>query len=207
MSGTHLILASASAGRARLLREAGVDFDVVVSDVDEASVVRHLGHDVSVSDIVATLAAAKARDVAEELADRVGDALIVGCDSVLDIDGVAYGKPANAHEAVTRWQQMRGREGVLRTGHHVIRTGLTQTEANAVASTIVRFGHPTDEEIDAYVATGIPLRVAGAFTIDGLAAPFIDGVDGDPSNVVGLSLPLLRRMLNELGVAWPSLWD
>jgi septum formation protein len=207
MSATHLILASASAGRARLLREAGVDFDVVVSGVDEDEIVHLMGHDVSVSQMVEGLAAAKARDVAEELQDRVGNAIIVGCDSVLDLDGVAHGKPANAHEAIERWKFMRGRDGILRTGHHLIRMGVTQSEISGVASTTVRFGNPSDEEIEAYVATGIPMRVAGAFTIDGLAAPFIEGVDGDPSNVVGLSLPLLRHLLADLGVSWTTLWD
>jgi septum formation protein len=206
MTHPHIILASASAGRARLLREAGVDFDVVVSHVDEDEIVHLMGHDATVSEIVAALAAAKAHAVAEELADRVGDAIIVACDSVLDLDGVAHGKPASANEAIKRWQFMRGRDGILRTGHHVIHVGITNTEVAAVASTTVHFGTPTDEEIEAYVATGIPMRVAGAFTIDGLAAPFIDGVDGDPSNVVGLSLPLLRRLLGDLGINWAELW-
>lgn len=212
MTRPHIILASASAGRARLLREAGVDFDVVVSHVDEDEVVHLMGHDVTVSEIVAGLAAAKAHAVAEELEDRVGDAFIVACDSVLDLDGVAHGKPANAAEAIARWQFMRGRSGILRTGHHIIHlgvddVGVENTEVSAVASTVVHFSNPSDAEIETYVATGIPLRVAGAFTIDGLAAPFIEGVEGDPSNVVGLSLPLLRRLLADLGIEWTSLWS
>jgi septum formation protein len=124
---------------------------------------------------------------------------------VLDLDGEPLGKPADAEEATRRWKAMRGRAGTLRTGHCVHDT-LTGRHASGVASTVVRFGEPTDEEIAAYVATGEPLHVAGAFTLDGRSAPFIDGIDGDHGNVIGLSLPLLRRLLRELGVSVTQLW-
>jgi septum formation protein len=124
---------------------------------------------------------------------------------MLLLDGDMLGKPADAGEAVERWQRMRGRTGVLLTGHCVVDVA-TGRRASEVADTVVRFGTPSDDEIAAYVGTGEPLRVAGAFTIDGLSAVFVDGVDGDPSNVVGLSLPLFRRLLAELGVAVTSLW-
>jgi septum formation protein len=133
-------------------------------------------------------------------------ALVVGCDSVLDIDGVAHGKPADAEEATARWKQMRGRAGVLRTGHCVIDTAAGNRRASAVASTTVRFGEPSDAEIAAYVASGEPVHVAGAFTLDGRSAPFIEGIEGDPGTVIGLSLPLLRGLLAELGVAITDLW-
>jgi len=132
-------------------------------------------------------------------------ALIVGCDSMLVLDGEVLGKPAHAAEATARWRAMRGRSGELLTGHHVLdqRSGRT---AAGVARTTVRFGRPSDAEIDTYVATGEPLHVAGAFTLDGRSAPFIDGIDGDHGNVIGLSLPLLRSLLAELGVAITDLW-
>ncbi|MFD9910821.1 Maf family protein, partial [Streptomyces sp. NPDC059063] len=132
-------------------------------------------------------------------------ALVVGCDSVLELDGQALGKPADAEEATARWKAMRGRAGVLQTGHSVYDTE-SGRHASAVASTVVRFGEPTDAEIAAYVASGEPLHVAGAFTLDGRSAPFIDGIDGDHGNVIGLSLPLLRRLLAELGVGITQLW-
>ncbi|HTY70863.1 MAG TPA: Maf family protein [Actinomycetes bacterium] len=191
----RFVLASASPGRLGVLRAAGVSPEVVVSGVDEDGV------DGPPEAVALELARRKARAVADRLADP--DAVVVGCDSVLDLDGTAYGKPADAAEARLRWRMMRGRDGVLRTGHCVIHRG---QEAAAAASTVVRFADVGDDEIDAYVASGEPLRVAGAFTLDGLGGWFVDGVDGDPSNVVGLSLPLLRRMLAQAGVAVTDVW-
>jgi septum formation protein len=137
--------------------------------------------------------------------------VVVGCDSVLELDGEVHGKPADAAEAVARWRRMRGRSGVLHTGHWVVDCrddvdGGTGATLGAVASTTVHFAALSDEEIDAYVATGEPLAVAGAFTIDGLGGPFVERIEGDHHGVVGLSLPLLRELLAEAGIAWPSLW-
>jgi septum formation protein len=192
----RLVLASASPARLGLLRAAGLDPEVVVSGVDEDAVLAP-----DPTSLVQALATAKARAVAA----GVGDALVVGCDSLLDLDGEALGKPADAAEAVARWHAMRGRCGTLRTGHCVI-DAASGAEASGVAATVVRFGTPTDAEVDAYVASGEPLRVAGAFTLDGRSAPFVDGVDGDPGNVIGLSLPLLRTVLAEVGVGIVDLW-
>jgi septum formation protein len=153
-----------------------------------------------IESLTRTLAILKATAVAT----AAPDAIIVGCDSVLDLDGDALGKPTDAADAVARWRSMRGRQGTLVTGHCVLADG---NAVDGVARTVVRFGHPTDAEIDAYVATGEPLAVAGAFTLDGRSAPFIDGIDGDPGNVIGLSLPLLRMMLAELGVGITDLWS
>jgi septum formation protein len=184
----RFVLASSSPARLKLLRQIGIEPEVVVSGVDESSVTG------LPADVALTLAVRKATAVAE----RVPDALVLGCDSVLDLDGEALGKPANAADAVARWRRMRGRSGTLITGHSLIDTA-TGRNAAEIASTVVHFADLSDEEIDAYVATGEPLRVAGAFTIDGLGGPYVDGVDGDPHNVVGLSLPLLRRQLHDLG--------
>jgi septum formation protein len=192
-----LILASASPARLGLLRDAGLDPTVVVSGFDEDSLTA-----ATPAELALLLARAKARSVA---ADRTTPALVVGCDSVLDLDGEALGKPADAAEATARWQAMRGRTGVLRTGHCVIDTR-TGAEASATASTTVRFGTPTDEEIAAYVASGEPLKVAGAFTLDGRSAPFVDSIDGNAGNVIGLSLPLLRTLLLQLDVRITDLW-
>lgn len=182
------MLASASPARLEVLRRAGLEPEVVVSGVDEDDVTGP-PHDVAL-----TLAVRKAMAVAR----HCDDALVLGCDSVLDLDGETLGKPADAAEAVSRWRRMRGRSGVLRTGHCLIDTR-TRRDAVEVASTTVHFGDLTDDEIEAYVATGEPLRVAGAFTIDGLGGPYVDRVEGDPHNVVGLSLPLFRRLLQEVG--------
>ena len=206
---TRLVLASASPARLRLLRDAGVDPVVRVSAVDEPALLDRLPpavRDDPVEHCMA-LARAKADDVAATLAREGFDegALVIGCDSVLDLDGVPMGKPGSPAEALERWRAMRGREGVLRTGHAVVRVG-DGARGEGVASTVVRFGTPDDEELAAYVATGEPLRVAGAFTLDGLGGPFVLGVDGDPSTVVGLSLPLLRDLLRGLGVRWTDLW-
>jgi septum formation protein len=192
-----LVLASASPARLRLLRDAGLDPRVVVSGVDE-----HEPEASCPAELVERLAVRKASAVAAGLS---GTELVVGCDSMLVLDGDVLGKPSSPQEAVRRWRQMRGRTGTLMTGHCVIDNG-TGATACAVAATDVRFGRPSDAEVDAYVATGEPLQVAGAFTLDGRSAPFLDGVDGDPSNVIGLSLPLLRRLLAELGVEVTDLW-
>lgn len=198
----QIVLASASPARLALLRSAGIEPQVVVSDVDEDAVARGLGVVVPV-ELCLALAKAKARAVAAHI--DMDDAVVVGCDSVLDVDGVAYGKPASSAAAKERWLSMRGRSGVLHTGHWLVNPG-SGAELGAVASTTVFHGAPTEHEIDAYVATGEPMRVAGGFTLDGLGAPFVDRIDGDPSNVIGLSLPLLRRLLADMGVVWTDLW-
>jgi septum formation protein len=193
-----LVLASASPARLRLLRHAGFDPTVIVSGVDESGLAAN-----EPFDHVRLLAEAKARAVAA--GPGVGDAVVVGCDSMLLFDGELHGKPASPEDATLRWKRMRGRTGVLLTGHCVIDT-TTGREVSDVADTVVRFGEPTDDEIAAYVDSGEPLRVAGAFTIDGRAAAFIDGIDGDACNVLGLSLPLLRRMFAQLALELTSLW-
>ncbi|WP_405004812.1 Maf family nucleotide pyrophosphatase [Kitasatospora purpeofusca] len=192
-----LVLASASPARLGLLRQAGLDPRVVVSGVDEDALTA-----ATPAELALVLAEAKAEAVAVTLTE--GE-LVIGCDSVLELDGQALGKPADEAEALARWQAMRGRAGVLRTGHCVIDTA-TGRQASATASTTVRFGTPDDAEVAAYIATGEPLHVAGAFTLDGRSAPFVEGIDGDPGNVIGLSLPLLRGLLTELNVRITDLW-
>jgi septum formation protein len=193
-----LVLASASPARARLLRDAGLDPVVVVSGVDEDAIVR-----TDPWEHVQALADAKAAAVVDS--PEAAGALVVGCDSMLLFDGEARSRPEDAEDAISRWKRMRGNSGVLLTGHCVIDT-TTGRAARGVGDTVIRFGDPTDDEIAAYVATGEPLQGAGAFTIDGRGAAFVDGIDGDASNVIGLSLPLLRRLLAELGVELTSLW-
>lgn len=215
MPSAHLVLGSASPARLALLRAAGIEPRVVVSDVDEDAVTAALGTD-DPDRIVVALARAKADVVAEVVTagsdgagpDRGGSGptmLVLGCDSLFTIDGTTWGKPRDAAEAVARIRSMRERAGVLRTGHHLIDLAAGRC-ASGVEATTVRFGPMSDAEVDAYVATGEPLRVAGSFTLDGRSAPFIDGVDGDHSNVVGLSLPLLRRLLADLGWSITDLW-
>ncbi|MBV2355908.1 Maf family nucleotide pyrophosphatase [Streptomyces sp. J2-1] len=194
----RLVLASQSPARLGLLRQAGLAPEVLVSGFDEDSVTAP-----TPAELALALAEAKASLVAGR--PEVAGALVIGCDSVLDLDGQALGKPADAEEATARWKAMRGRVGLLRTGHCLWDTA-SGRQVSATASTAVRFGEPTDAEIAAYVASGEPLHVAGAFTLDGRSAPFIDGIDGDHGNVIGLSLPLLRRLLAELGVPITELW-
>jgi septum formation protein len=189
----RFLLASASSGRLRTLRQAGVEPEVEVSGVDEDAITA-----ANPAELVQALAHAKAVTVAER---QRGELLVLGCDSLLELDGEALGKPSSVEEAIARWKAMRGRTAVLHTGHTLIEVSGSATVRvlDRVASTEVRFGDPSDAEIAAYVATGEPLRVAGAFTIDGLGGWFVEAVTGDHHNVVGLSLPLLRRMLLELG--------
>jgi septum formation protein len=209
----RVVLASASPARLALLRAAGVEPVVQVSGVDEDALeaeLAALGRTDPI-DVASTLAEAKARTVADQFREA-GDGstlVVIGGDSVLDLDGVALGKPVDAADAVRRWHDMRGREGCLRTGHTVVRVGSSSARdrvASAVATTRVSFADLDDATIEAYVATGEPLRVAGAFTLDGLGGPFVEAIEGDPSNVVGLSLPLVRRLLAELDLPWTSLW-
>ncbi|AZK96129.1 MULTISPECIES: Maf family protein [Streptomyces] len=195
----RLVLASASPARLRQLRAAGLDPEVIVSGVDEDALSAP-----TPAELALVLAEAKAAVVAAR--PEVAGALVIGCDSVLDLDGEALGKPADAEEATARWKAMRGRSGVLRTGHCVTDTA-TGRIASATASTTVRFGEPSDAEIAAYVATGEPLHVAGAFTLNGRSAPFINGIDGDHGNVIGISMPLLRTLLGELGHSVTDFWS
>ena len=204
MPAVDLVLGSASPARLALLRAAGIEPEVVVSDVDEDRITAELGTD-DPDSLVLALARAKADEVAARIGTRPTPTLVLGCDSVLEVDGAAYGKPADAAEAIARWHLMRGRSGTLITGHCVCDSA-TGMVAEAVIGTLVWFGRPTDEEIEAYVASGEPLDVAGAFTLDGRSAPFIEGIDGDAGNVIGVSLPLVRDLLAEHGVRITDLW-
>ncbi|MGH9211024.1 MAG: Maf family protein [Acidimicrobiales bacterium] len=215
----RLVLASASPSRLTMLRTAGFDPEVIPSRVDEDGV-----GGLSPADTVRTLAERKAGAVADRLAaesvtdtarltppsmagsrDAVPRAVVLGCDSLLAIDGQIRGKPATIDEARTWWLDQRGKLGTLVTGHCVVTVPAGRRAAN-VAQTHVRFGEPTDAEVEAYLATGEPLHVAGAATIDGYGAPFVDRIDGDHGTVLGLSLPLLRRLLADLGIAITDLW-
>ncbi|MCO1339498.1 septum formation protein Maf [Kocuria polaris] len=213
-----LVLASKSPGRARILRDAGIAFEALVSDVDETAAVadaeQRFGA-LSPADTALLLARAKAEAVAAG-GDADG-AVVLGCDSVFELDGVPYGKPYTEEIAAERWRAMRGSTGVLHTGHWLIDDRATDEEAGedagtgvtvgAVASAAVTFGRPSDEEIAAYVATGEPLHCAGAFTIDGRGAAFIERVEGDPHAVVGLSVSTLRDLLDPMGLTITDLWD
>ena len=206
----RLVLASASPARLALLRAAGTDPLVLVSGVDEDAVVARYGV-TDAEDVCLVLARAKAEEVAGRLDAVEGlgddDALVVGCDSVLELDGEVHGKPADAAEAVARWRRMRGRSGVLHTGHWLVdaRDEGSGATLGAVSSTTVRFADVDDEEVEAYVATGEPLAVAGAFTLDGLGGAYVTGVEGEPSAVVGLGLSTLRGLLADVGVRWSAL--
>lgn len=206
---TTLVLASASPARLATLRAAGIEPTVAVSAVDEPAVLAAAGP-VAPAEAVLLLARAKARDVAP----AHPGALVLGCDSMLELDGEVLGKPADADEATARWRAMRGRAGLLHTGHWLVdaRPGTpgagaeSGAESGATSTTVVHFADVTDAEIAAYVATGEPLHVAGAFTIDGLGGPFVERIEGDHHGVVGLSLPLLRRLLATRAVPIPTLW-
>ena len=220
-----ILLASKSSGRLATLRAAGVEPLVRASSVDEEAVLHELAQrrrttglaTPSAAEQVQALARAKALDVAVQALARAKaldvatstdpqDAeVIVGCDSMLEIDGRVVGKPVNAADARERWRTMSGSTGTLHTGHFLVRA-VDGAIAEGVSSATIRFGSPSQTEIDAYIASGEPLGCAGAFTIDGLGGAFIEGIDGDPHGVVGISLPLLRRLLADLGVRWTDLW-
>jgi septum formation protein len=193
---TALLLASGSTGRLAVLRAAGIDPEVLVSGVDETC-----DESMDTAAMVAELAERKASAVAA----LRPEALILGCDSLLDFEGEAVGKAGTPERAAAVWRRLAGNQGTLYTGHCLIE-GSSGRRARAVTATTVRFGVPAEAELAAYIASGEPLAVAGAFTIDGLGGPFVDRIDGDPSNVVGLSLPTLRRLLAELGIAITDLW-
>lgn len=210
-----LVLGSASPARATLLRAAGITPIIWHSRVDEDALIASAGDLVSDPPaLVQMLATAKARDVIEQV--RSGDVpgvppgarvLVVGADSMLDFDGTVLGKARTAQEVRDRWAAMSGGTGVLVTGHTVIDLDTGRQAHRAVATTI-RFGSPDPVELEAYIASGEPLAVAGSCTIDGLGGPFIDGISGDHSkNVIGLALPTLRRLVAELDIRWTDLWD
>jgi septum formation protein len=221
----RLVLASQSPARLATLKSAGVTPEVVVSGVDEDKVLADATErfgELDPADAVLVLAQAKAEEVASRLEDARDDAeagepaenptdvIVVGCDSMLEFDGVVVGKPADAEVARERWRSMRGGKGVLHSGHWVVDlrdddAGGTGGTLGSTSSTTVWFADIDDDEIDAYIATGEPLHVAGAFTIDGLGGPYVERIEGDHHGVVGLSLPLLRELLAELGIPWRSL--
>jgi septum formation protein len=206
---TRVVLGSASSGRLRVLRNAGIDPLVVVSGVDEDAIVANLGPDAEPGDVVTTLAQAKAGTVHRVLdSDVAADCVVIGCDSMLYLDGQLRGKPGTPEQAVLQWSSMAGRVGLLYTGHCAIRVlhGAAARTATQAAVTRVRFASPSPAELAAYVSSGEPLQVAGAFTLDGLGGWFVDGIDGDPSNVVGLGLSSTRRLLGEVGLSIGELW-
>ncbi|MGB3762690.1 MAG: Maf family protein [Ornithinimicrobium sp.] len=207
-----LVLASASSGRLGTLRRAGIDPRVVVSAVDEVAVVANAEHErdrLPARDVALLLARAKCRDVFDTLQGAATPDLVLGCDSVLEFDGEVYGKPHTEPEARRRWQAMRGSSGVLHSGHWLIDRRARDTEGTAqvggVASTTVHFADLSDAEIDAYIATGEPLHVAGGFTVDGLGGPYVTRIEGDYHAVVGVSLPLVRTLLARFGIDWHEL--
>lgn len=209
----RLVLASQSPARLATLKAAGVTPEVVVSGVDEDRVLADAANrfgELDPADAVLVLAQAKAEEVAARLDDTPADAVVVGCDSMLEIGGTIVGKPADADAAREHWRSMRGGKGVLHTGHWVVdlrddAAGGTGGTIGSTSSTTVWFADIDDDEIDAYIASGEPLQVAGSFTIDGLGGPYVERIEGDHHGVVGLSLPLLRTLLGELSIPWRTL--
>ncbi|MEN9660620.1 MAG: hypothetical protein RLZZ443_549 [Actinomycetota bacterium] len=210
---TRLVLASTSPARLRLLRDGGIEPTTMAPGVDEDAVVERLtamGAISGTADMVHALAKAKAEAVLDQPDAR--GALVIGCDSSLEFDGEALGKPHEPEVARERWLAMRGKTGTLYSGHWVIdnrnpEPGKLSPAVGRVSASKVHFADLTEAEIDAYVATGEPLKVAGAFTIDGLGGAFLRGIEGDAHTVVGLSLPTLRELVRELGVEYTSLWN
>jgi septum formation protein len=207
---TRVVLASASPGRLKVLRQAGIDPLVKISGVDEDAIVADSGPDAAADDVVCALAQAKAEQVAADLdMSLAADCIVIGCDSMLEVDGRLAGKPGSADAARSQWQSMSGRSGQLHTGHCLLRLvdgqhGRRESEA---ATTTVHFASPVAVDLQAYIESGEPLQVAGGFTLDGLGGWFVDRIEGDPSNVIGLSLPLLRRLLSRVGLTVGALWS
>jgi septum formation protein len=204
----QLVLASESPARLNVLRGAGVEPLQYISGVNEDAIVDSLP-DASPETVVVTLAEAKAQTVAAAIAGEIPDAVVIGCDSMLAHDGLLVGKPGTPEAVRQRWTTMAGGTGVLLTGHSVLRIqgGAVGAIASGTASTTIRFGLPSPAEIEGYIATGEPMVVAGGFTLDGYGGWFVDGIEGDPSSVIGLSLPLTRRLLVEVGVSVIELWQ
>jgi septum formation protein len=211
----RVCLASTSPARLMLLQQFGIRPLTIAPDVDEDAVIAAIetsrGYPLPPEEHVSVLARRKAADVAARLADDIPDfdGIVIGGDSMFALDGDVLGKPYSAENARRRWRAMRGRTGVLHSGHAVVRIepGVPAREVHAVAAASVSFAADvTDAEIDAYVATGEPLHVAGAFTVDSLGGAFIERVEGDPSTVVGMSLSTLRTLVRALGVEWTALW-
>lgn len=210
----QVCLASTSPARLMLMRQSGIEPRLEAPDVDEEAVVAEVERAESRTlppyEHVLLLARRKAQEVAARLAAEGFDGIVIGGDSMFELDSHVYGKPYTAGNATARWRAMRGRTGVLHSGHSVIRVapGAEPREAHAVAEAAVTFAADvTDDEIAAYVATGEPLHVAGAFTVDSLGGAFIERVEGDPSTVVGMSLSTVRRLVRELGAEWTALWN
>lgn len=206
---TRVVLASASSGRRKVLRQAGIDPLVVVSGVDEDAVVAGLDPSATPGEVTVALAVAKADAVLAGLDPAVtADCVVIGCDSMLLRDGQLQGKPSTPEAALAGWQQMAGRSGELYTGHCVIRLRDNAVEHRVAeaAATTVRFGVPSPADLQAYVASGEPTAVAGGFTLDGLGGWFVEGVDGDPSSVIGIGLPLIRRLFERVGLSVAALW-
>lgn len=204
----QVCLASTSPARLMLLRQVGIEPRLEAPDVDEDAVIAALERELSPAEHVLLLATHKADEVASRLAREGFEGIVIGGDSMFELDGHVYGKPHTPERATDRWRQMRGMTGTLHSGQSVIRIADGRlTRADAVSQADVTFASDvTDEEIAAYVATGEPLSVAGAFTVDSLGGAFIERVDGDPSTVVGMSLSTVRRLVRDLGIEWTSLW-
>jgi septum formation protein len=206
---TRVVLGSASPGRRKVLRQAGIDPVVAVSDVDEDDLVAGMEPGASPAAVTTALAVAKAENVVGRLEPALSaDCVVIACDSMLYIEGELRGKPRSAAAARQGWQQMAGRTGRLFTGHCLIRlqdNTITHRLIDSTA-TAVRFATPSEEDLRAYIDSGEPLAVAGAFTIDGLGGWFVEGVDGDPSAVVGIALPTTRRLFERAGLSLAQLW-
>ena len=206
---TRVVLASASPGRRKVLRQAGIDPLIVVSGVDEDAVIATMGPDAAPHEVTAALATAKAKRAVELLDFAVAeDAVVIGCDSMLLVGGFLRGKPESAAVARRQWHEMAGGSGQLYTGHCAIRLsgGETMFTGSETTVTTVHFATPSAHELDTYIDTGEPLQVAGGFTLDGLSGWFIDAVEGDPSTVIGIGLPVTRRLLERAGLSIPTLW-